>query len=188
MLTEWETEIYQQPVLVDVNGDAVMNSAGDYFLDPLPTRDASRLIVKIKANVTSVPAWLLEEGNNAVNNAGIAVDGVTFPEQTVKTSRVRVGQRLYRFGLKFYPLSYELHYRKEGWKLEPLDAGFRARNGQNEIIQITNDDGSEITSPAPLDGSGGVLTNPTPTSAVFQEFDIYNEHDLTILPGIEAAP
>ena len=185
VLTDWDTEIYQQPVLVDVNGDAVINSAGDYFIDPLPQQDSSRLMCKVQANVTTVPAWVLTSGNNAVNNAQIEIDGLTIAKGLAKTSRLKVAQRKYRFGQKYYPISFEVHIRLEGWRLQPLDAGFRFRNSEGKLSDITNDgDDNAPTTPVPLDGSGGILVDPTPSTAVFGDFTIYHERDLSALPGI----
>ena len=185
VLIDWDTEIYQQPVLVDVNGDAVINSAGDYFIDPLPQQDSSRLMCKVQANVTTVPAWVLTAGNNAVNNAQIEIDGLTIAKGLAKTSRLKVAQREYRFGQKYYPISFEVHIRLEGWRLQPLDAGFRFRNSEGKLSDITNDgDDNAPTTPVPLDGSGGILVDPTPSTAVFGDFTIYHERDLSELPGI----
>lgn len=184
VLVSLDSEIYQEPVYQDTSGNAILNSAGDYFLDPIPTRDSAHIIFKIQANVTSVPAWVLTY-QNAVNNAEITIEGLTVPIRTAKIQRLTIGTREKRGVTTFYPLSFDVHVKEQGWRLEPLDAGFRYRDGSSKLRQILNEgDNTEPTSPVPLNGSGAVLTNPTPATAVYGNFTIYEEKDFTVLPGI----
>lgn len=182
VLVSWESEIYQEALFQDVDEQAITNSAGDYFIDPVPTRDASYLIAKIRANVTSVPVWVITL-QNAVNSTDIEVGGLAIAAGLAKLQRLTIGEREVRDGQTFYPLSFELHIRKEGWRLKPLDAGFRAISGSDRNnIQDGND--SEVNQPVLLDGSGGELSNPGPETAVFLNFEIYKEQDLTVMPGV----
>lgn len=184
VLVSWSSEIYQEPIFVDKDGDAVVNSAGDYFVDPVPTRQSSHLIAKIRANLLTIPTWVLSY-QNAVNNASVTIDGLSVAIRKAKVQRIEIGEEQLRNGTVFRQLSYEVHLRNDDWKLRPLDAGFRSKNGSNDMLQIINDgDGSEVTQPALLDGSGARLDNPTPATAVFGEYEIYPELDLTSLPGI----
>jgi hypothetical protein len=180
----WSSEIYQEPVYKTTSDTAILNSAGDYFIDPSPTRDAAHLIAKIRQNVSSVPSWVLSY-QNAVNDGAITIGGLSIAASLAKVQRIDIGEVQYRGEYAYYPLSLEIHIHKDGWKLKPLDAGFRERNGANELVMITNNgDDEEVTQPVPLDGAGGVLANPTPANAVFGEFTIYEELDFTSLPGV----
>ena len=184
VLVSWSSEIYNEPLFVDKDGDAIVNSAGDYFVDPVPTRQSNRLIAKIRANLLTIPTWVISY-ENAINNASITIDGLAVAARLAKVQRIEIGEAQLRNGTVFRQLSYEVHLRKDDWKLRPLDAGFRSKNASNDMLQIINDgDGSEVTQPALLDGSGGRLDNPTPATAVFGEFEIYDELDLSTLPGI----
>lgn len=182
VLVSWDSEIYQEALFEDVDGEGIVNSAGDYFIDPVPTRDAAYLIAKIRANVTSVPTWVIDL-QNAVNDSQITVGGLAIAAGLAKLQRLTIGEREKRDSTTFYPLSFELHIKKEGWRLEPLDAGFRAISGSDRNnIQDGND--SEVNQPVLLDGAGGELANPGPTTAVFLDFEIYQERDLTVMPGV----
>lgn len=181
VLVSWSSEIYQEAIFEDYTGDAILNSAGDYFIDPSPTREAAHLIAKIKANVTSVPAWVLTY-QNAVNDSSITIGGLSIGAGLAKMQRLEIGERQLRDGVTFYPLSFEIHIHSDGWRLKPLDAGFRELVS-GEAVQITVD-GDEVTTPVPLNGSGVALNPATPSTAVFLDFQIYNEVDMTTLPGI----
>ena len=190
VLVDWSSEIYQEVVQFDIDGNAVLNSAGDYFIDPTPTRDAIHLIAKIQSNVASVPAWVISY-QNAVNNASVTIGGLVCLAGLVKIQRITIGTREERGGTTFYKFASEAHIHKEGWRLKPLDAGFRYLNYAGVPIPIKLDadgavstSGDEVTTPVPLDGSGGMLVSPSPATGVFGNFKIYDELDLTSLPGI----
>ena len=183
VLVAWTSEIYQEPIWEDTSGNAILNSAGDYFIDPSPTRDAAHIIAKISANVTSVPAWVLSY-QNAVNNAAITIGGLAIPIRTAKMQKLDIGQREKRGVTTFYPLSFEVHVRSEGWRFQPLDAGFRELDGTKRKNIRNDSDGELPTSPVPLNGSGAFLANPTPATAVYGDFTIYPELDFTVLPGV----
>ena len=182
VLISWSSEIYPELVNIDRNGAAIVNSAGDYFIDPVPTRDGIHLIAKIRANVGAVPSWLINY-QNAVNNDEITIGGLLIGVGLARVQRIEVGERQKRGNVTFYPLSFEVHIHKDGWRLRPLDAGFRKLDGTKRV-QIGDKLGSEPTTPVPLNGGGQPLEDPGPTTAVFGNFKIYDELDLTALPGI----
>lgn len=182
VLVSWDSEIYQEALFQDVDNDAIVNSAGDYFIDPVPTRDEAYLIAKVRANVSSVPSWVIDL-QNAVNDSQITVGGLTIGVGQAKLQRLSIGEREVRDSTTFYPLSFELHIKKEGWRLKPLDAGFRQLvNGQP--VAIKDDQEQEITQPALLNGAGVLLASPGPATAQFLDFEIYQERDLTVMPGV----
>jgi len=185
VLVSWSSEIYQEPVFQDVFGHAVLNSAGDYFVDPSPTRDAAYLIAKIRTSVSYVPPWVIS-AQNAVNDADITIGGLAIAPRLAKMQRLEIGERKKRFGYNFYDVSFEIHIRKEGWRLEPLDAGFRVLRPSISAFafQAMDTDFSEVTMPVPLDGAGQMLNPATPSTAVFLNFQIYNEIDFATLPGV----
>lgn len=183
VLVSFTSEIYQAPVFADTSGNAILNSAGDYFIDPVPHRDISDFIAKVRANVQSVPTWVLSKQNN-VNSGQITVGGLVIAAGKAKLQRIEIGERQRRNDIDFYQLSFELHCREGGWLLEPLDAGFREIES-GALVQIKNaGDEEEPNSPVPLDGSGVSLAAPTPSTAVFGSFTVYTTSDLTTLPGI----
>jgi len=184
VLVSWTSEIYQEPVFKDNAGNGIMNSAGDIFVEPLPTRDNAHLIAKLRANVQSVPTWVIDY-QNAVNSGPITIGGLAVAVGLAKMQRIEIGEKETRGLLTFYQLSFEIHIHKDGWKLEPLDAGFRIRDAANKLVAIENEgDNDTTTTPVQLNGLGKVQNNPTPANAVFLEFKVYPELDFTVLPGV----
>lgn len=183
VLISWSSELYQEPVFRDVTGKGIQNSAGDYFIDPSPMRDASHLVAKISANVSSVPAWVITY-LNAVNGGTINIGGLNIAPGVAKVQRIDIGERQYRGSNVFYPMNIEINMREQGWRYQPLDAGFRERGDTDQLVTILSDDDTVPTQPVLLNGAGKKLANPTPESAIFQNFQLYAERDLSVLPGI----
>jgi hypothetical protein len=179
----WTTEVYQEPVFQDVDGDAVVNSAGDYFIDPVPTRDATHLIARIRSNHRSIPAWILAKQNN-VNSGLIQIGGLNIAAGLARMARLEIGERQRRNDIDFYSLSFEVHIHKDGWLLQPMDVGFRELE-YGELVQIKDTLGDEVTTPVMLDGEGKAQSSPTPSSAVFGSYQVYETSDLSTLPGID---
>jgi len=184
VLVSWQSEIYQEAIFQDIDGNGILNSAGDYFIDPVPTRDNVHFIAKIRKNVQSVPSWVLSKQNN-VNSGQITIGGLTIAAGLARMSRLVIGERQRRGSIDFYEISFEIHIHESGWRLEPLDAGFREIDyGSRVPVQITDENGDEPTAPVLLDGTGNVLESPTASTAVYGNYQIYLESDLTSLPGI----
>ena len=169
----------------DNNNKAILNTAGDYFIDPGPTRDAAHLIAKVSVNCLSIPYWVITY-NNAVNSAGCTIDGLPVAAGLARCSRIDIGAKQYRGNTVFRSLAYEIHIHRDGWELEPLDAGFNYKDSDDKKQKIKLDgDQTEPTQPVPLDGNGGVLANPSPDNAEFAgPFKIYHELPFAALPGI----
>ncbi len=180
----WTTEIYQEPVFSDVNGNAVVNSAGDYYIDPTPSRDTTHLIAKISSNHQSIPEWVLGMQNN-VNDSQVTIGGLVIAAGLARMSRLEISERQRRNDIDFYSMSFEIHLHKAGWLLEPMDVGFRELEYVGDLVQIKDSNGDEVTTPVMLDGAGRAQDNPTPSSAVFGSYQIYETSDLSALPGID---
>jgi len=182
VFVSWQSEIYQEAIFQDIDGNGILNSAGDYFIDPVPTRDNVHLIAKIKKNVRQVPTWVLNKQNN-VNDSLIQIGGLDIPAGRARMSRLAIGDRQRRGDINFYEISFEIHIHEKGWRMEPLDAGFREIE-YGELVQIKDINGDEVTTPVLLNGSGEVLEDPSTVNAVYGNYQIYLESDLTVLPGI----
>ena len=50
----WSSEIYQEAIFKDINGNGLLNSAGDYFIDPVSTRDNCHLTGSVVAVLISI--------------------------------------------------------------------------------------------------------------------------------------
>jgi hypothetical protein len=169
----WGSEQFQRVAFEDTSGYAILNSFGDYF-DPPAMIDDSRETVTITKNLAAVPSWLLEY-KDAVNNDSFSIDGFSIGIGKAKMQSVTVAAKEKRNGTTFYPVTFTIHLQFGGWLLELLDAGMRYKTGS--VVSIF-DNGQ----PGLLNGSGGKLTNPTPSTAVFRSFTVYKTKAFSGLP------
>lgn len=200
-LTEWSSVPYQKPVVEDIHGDAILNSAGDPS-DPAAEIDDSRWTSVTSKNVAdSVPPWMFAY-QDAVNSDTYTIDGKGISIGEAKISAIHLGVTQTRNTVDYRVLTITIHYRGEGddagssgygsgsggdeiepWDLSLLDAGMREKAaggsgsaGANELRNITNpEDGEFVTAPVPLDGSGAALANPAPDNAVYLQFEVYRK-------------
>ena len=63
-----DSELFREVVWQDINGDAILNSAGDFFSDPAPEKDRHNRYFVVTKNVASVPSWLIDS-EDAVNSS-----------------------------------------------------------------------------------------------------------------------
>lgn len=176
---EWDGEQYEEVAIYDRDGDATLNSAGDPFEDLMKER--SRRVVTVVKNISSIPSWILDY-EDAVNSSAFTLDGFSIPTNKARLKAPRIGRWQNRNGIAFREMTMIITLNKDGWASTPLDRGFRFKNGSGDRIRITNDDGTDITQPVCLDGTGLVLSNPTPATAVYASFNLYPAYDFNLLP------
>lgn len=175
---EWDGETYDEIITIDSNGHAALNSAGDPFVNLF--RERSRRIVNVRTNITAVPLWIIT-AEDAVNDSAFLLDGFTIPTGMAKLGAPRLGAWQYRNGIRYREMTMTIKLNKDTWTVAPLDAGFRKYVG-GVYSRITSDDGTDVTEPVCLDGSGDILANPTPATAVYASLDVYPSFDFNTLP------
>ena len=175
---QWDGDNFEEVAVFDRNGQACLNSAGDPLQDLF--RERSRRIVTVIKNVATVPSWIITN-EDAVNSSSFTVDGFSVPTGKAKLSAPRLGRWESRNGYTFRQMTMVFKLNKDGWASQPLDAGFRYKNGTRRDI-ITNSDGTLPSTPVALNGSGAVLANPSPANAVFLSFNLYPAYDFNLLP------
>jgi len=176
----WSFEQFQRPAIIDLNGYAVLNSAGDPF-DPPAMRDNSRPIVSVTKNLATVPTWLLNY-QDTVNSLPFTLDGLLIATGKAKMNSISVSQAQSVNGVAFRTVQMDIHLQRDGWVMKLLDAGYRIKDGTTRITITCDGDGTEPSSPVPLDGSGDVLANPSTSNAVFGSFSVYYTADFNDLP------
>lgn len=180
---KWKAQPYRKAIEKDINGKAIVNSAGDYF-DPPPEIDSSHWVVTITKNVVAVPSVILEY-TDAINASSFTIQGIGIDTRVAKIVDLDIGDLQIECDFEYYVFTFSLEFRPETWKLKPLDQGYRYKSGTSRK-QIMDDSTPPrpITSPKLLNGSGAVLPDPTTANAVFLSYDVYNEKDFSILPGL----
>jgi len=187
-LIRWTSQLVSKPIIKDIDGDAVVNSAGDYF-DPPPEAEFPRWNVNIQWNATEVPSAILQYPG-MVNSSGITIDGVSVAAERARVVGLDIGELQVENGVEYRVISVVLEVRHAddyGFDLELLDQGYRIKDGDElKDILIEDEDGNKNrpSSPVLLDGSGAKLTDPGPDTAEYLEFEVTRKGDLTVFPGI----
>lgn len=179
----WSSGLYERAVYKDRNGDAICNSAGDFF-DPPSMAEFPVFTVNVQKNLTAVPTAILSY-IGAVNSAEFTVDGVSIPANKARIVGLEVGEKKVEQDVQFRTVTFSMEVRDEEWKHERLDEGLRIKDaGVLKDILVEDEDGNKerASSPLPLDGAGARLSDPTPTTVKFREFDIYPQLDFNSLP------
>ena len=197
----WETDSRQRAFWKDRDGNAILNSAGDYY-DPPIQGDDSRWTATVKKNVAAVPAWLLNY-RDVTNSDQFTLDGLTIAVGEAKMSRIRISKWQERNEIAYRVLTMTIALNGDGWEKDVLDQGFRERDpcatscgsagsgsasgsgsgacdvGRRHILDANCD---PVVSPVPLDGNGCAIACPTPENAVFRTHHIYKTKAFSSLP------
>jgi len=140
---------------VDVNGDAIVNSVGDFYED-LPCFYVPGGESTISWNVADNPADLAQEFSFTTNSGSIwgqdAYSGIIRKITYENVYEVYQGALI-----EFWRVTVPLTFRNDGlgWGFQPLDYGYRYDNGST--VQNYKDPITQVFGPVFLDGSGGLL-------------------------------
>jgi hypothetical protein len=179
---KWSTNKYLKSIDKDINGLAIVNSVGDYF-DPPVEVDRSHWTATIQKNVDWVPSWILDY-DNPINSKAFNIQGIQVDPYKAKLDEIEISEPQEQNGYEFVVFTFKLEFRAEGYKVKVLDQGFRKFFGavDPKIVNATDDNGAQVTSPILLDGKGYRLSNPGPNTAVYLSFDGYYAKDFNVLP------
>jgi hypothetical protein len=166
------TTKFERPCDQDVNGDAILNSAGDYF-DPPLSIDDSRIAIKIQVSVARFDPSIIDTYKDAISadtffgrDPGTwKVAGISFDLEYNMDCGTPDGF--------YYVVTWEFEYRSEGWETQILDQGLKILDGSDNLVVATDANGKDLTSPVLLDGDGGKLASGD--DPVFLTFEVYNK-------------
>ena len=177
----WDTENYQEPAVVNNADELILNSAGDMF-DPPVMKDFNRRGVSVSKNVASVPVWFLDY-EDAVNSDVFSVGGLSVAVGCGKLSRTTISERKNRNGTDYYVVGMYIQLAKKSWTRKTLDAGFHQTVGGVRSVIMIGAAGDELpVTPVPLDGAGGVLANPSPSTSYYRSDNIEDRLPFSALP------
>ena len=130
-----QSEQFEFLTCFDKDGKGILNRAKSLVYVP---REATRWIFNVKKNVPNIPAFILTYAN-ATNNGSITVAGLPCDKGTLMLKNLQGGeQQTVQVGLtlvNFLPMSFQLHYREEGWKAPYPNVGFDAYYDDEPILQ-----------------------------------------------------
>lgn len=170
----FDEEDIDAAAIKDRDGDAILNSAGDYPSEPIMYQD-SILIAKIELNVPALPSYL-RAYRKTINADAFKIEDITVDAKHARVKRMSIGKKRFRAANPYRSVSIELAILdndEDDWEIRYADAGYRKKVSGKLVSMTLDGDGTEPTSPLFLDGSGGQLANPTPGTVVFREAKVY---------------
>ena len=175
---EWDWEEIEAPLTQDLDGNSILNSAYCPF-NPPPTYPTAFPMLKIERNE---PVWddaTWEANADFAYTVNLDTFYGFYPGQARMKPIKAVPQT--ENNQDFYRVTYIIQFRTPingdvgtAWHFKPLDQGVLQLNTDGTKIVPIRDDtsGAYVTSPKLLNGLGRVL-DPTISSPVFLDFEIY---------------
>lgn len=183
---------YSKLTTKDINGNAFITSAGESY--PAQEVDDERWTINVRKNYITIPSFVWEL-QRKLNESSITVKGRVLESQTVKFGEVKVGELMIENGHEYFPVDFTLDYKRDGWGLSLLDAGFQFKNADesNKLTEcwVYDSDGTTkvpATVAVLLNGSGNMLhlalgraVNSTDT-IYYNDYTLYETADFSVLP------
>lgn len=163
---EWDMTSFTRIVDYDVNNVPIMNTAGDFYVDPVEVNDFLPTL-SATGNHLDFNAGLAYAYRSAVNSD--YWNG--FSPGTLQVLSIK-GQRMYQEGFGFYWRStYQLMVNPDGFDVILASRGLRERdsNGNLKYIQLK---GKDVTEPLLLDANGKAIKNGG--QAVLNKYQVYH--------------
>jgi hypothetical protein len=186
----WTSAKFQKVLKLDVNNNAIANSAGVGY-DPPSQRDDTRSVLTIKRNeiiydpnqpgqfvdyVNSQP-WVLAFLDGTV---------ITVPAGNAKCETID-GSSAVEMGVFYWRKTYVFHIRQpppgapanSAWFDFRLDEGLQQLDANSKLVNIYDTFSVPVSSPVPLDGTGHQLANGQPVH--YRAFQVYPTTDFNNL-------
>jgi len=165
---ESETVLYERPILRDIKGNLITNTAGDLFEGA--KEYAVGWTFHGTKNIAPVPLDWIDDFVNAVNDAPVTIDGKRCDTKTVWFRSARISSVRQQAGVRYRPGQFVFEYNPLGWWFEPLNRGYRELEYRREplsgfpdllvevrrLVEILDDKGRQVSSPQFLDAAGRV--------------------------------
>jgi len=135
-------EKYLRTIQIDVNGDAIQNSAREPF-DPPAEIEEIRPVITVEQKVLVFdPA--APENASVVNKAAVLTKIGRFPAGTLRQVGISYSED-FENGKLFFTVTRTFHYRASGWLTYILDYGYRELqvDGSTKLITKKDDKGVE---------------------------------------------
>jgi len=197
---EWEcdTEVAEEPSLLDVNGKPYQSTAGGWIE---VTNDVPHVVLSgSRAIPPGFKNWLLQYGG-AINADAITINGQTWPEKTLKVTRLKIGKvQTSALGDDYCDFNIELEYNANTWIYQTPNRDYfqlinivqgRISNGKpmkplwkRIKIKVKNEHGvlEEPHEPQLIDKNGTYIEQPTPSNVVILKFQRNRELPFSALP------
>ena len=174
----WSWAAQSRSVLVDANGDRILNTAGDPITDPIAAED-NLPALSYSLNQAAFPTALAQQVRNATNST--AWKG--YPARTVKVAGITAETLFNKTIGTYYSVSYNFGIRPEGYRYAFDSFGFNelySGGTKKRRIRVDLNSPSFTNIPWPLDASGVAIRN-TSTAAAVVTVELYPEYDFNAL-------
>jgi hypothetical protein len=175
----WSSRTVRLPVRVDINGQAIVNSAGEPF-DPLPEEDFQVLVFEYQHNVLSYSETKASEYRGAVNNDNFILSGLPVKQYQARMQNI-TATSAERNGNRYWIESVTIEI-VDDWRLMLVDEGRRriadpadgvgveiylGENKFGQVQPVLDANGNPVEEPVLLDGQGGILQGGQPVLLTF---------------------
>jgi len=146
----WGFEQIMQQVDTDLDGNPIVNAAGDPF-DPLHEISYARPVLSVTRNEQTFPIALARAyagGRGAVNSDGFR----GWPPKTAKCRNIS-GDDQRAGDIAYCRVTYEIAFDADGWQPKFLDVGFREKKN-GEMQEILDENGQPVSQPVALNADG----------------------------------
>lgn len=164
---EWSSERFTEPLERDLSIDElpIRTTAGEP-LNPLPEVERNRPILTVTKNQVAFSTLWQTTYENAVNTDPFQGFG---PRQAkVDAIRARIVREN---GVTYWQVQYVFKFKRDGWRLELLNAGLYVKSG-TDFVQLTDKGDQPLTKPVAINEAGSAKVDPggTPHYLTFQGY------------------
>ena len=181
----WSSATYTEPVTVDIDGKAVVNSAGQPF-DPPLTQERHPVVATIVYNSESYNPNTALNFQDYVNDGPATIANLkNVPARMAKILEIGAVQQYWE-DISYWRVTVKVEVNNakwdvgQGWDRRILDQGIYEKDDDDKTVRMRTDDGEEVTEPLKLNGSGGKL-DPQTADPVFLTRKTFKEADLSTL-------
>ncbi len=188
----WSSNTYIEPVVKNIFGASVTNSAGQPF-DPPLTQERVTLVATITYNSESFDPNLPLQYQGKINNAPTTIGTLPVPARMAKVIEISATAETFE-DISYFKVAIKVEINPkisedsqgnviaQGWDREVLDQGIVGLNDDDppKLVKLKTDDDAEATEPLLLNGAGKKL-EPQTLDPVFIVYFTFNLVDFTPL-------
>lgn len=163
----WGTQNERVPILIDTDGEAITNTAGDLLLGV--EEDRALWVISVTKNVAGVPSFVTSY-QNAVNSDAVVIGGASLAAGLLKMDSIEIGEQQEENGISFYSLGFKMLFRQDGWDQVLLNVGLREKvtivdwvteTTTTELRPILTSAGEQVDEPVFLAANGEAIRENT---------------------------
>lgn len=163
------------PLVVDLNGDLVLNTAGNQPTTPVMVQ-RSYGIYTFQKNYSSFNDTFADAIEDAVNSQSF----LGKPAGTIRCNDISASEK-YEGQFHYWEVTFEFEYNAQGWQPVMLNDGF-SQLVSGSLERCLDGNGEPVTEPVPLDINGAQISAASlPGAAISREWVGYEEYDFNLL-------